>query len=111
MTFDPRQEIRSLSRTRDAVLAYCVLVDPISGDLITSLSVTTDPKEYAIRYDETATGITYIGKAVPGTSAASALWQIRKLDETLSPDFNVTFADGNADFDNVWNDRDSLTYS
>jgi hypothetical protein len=59
-----------------------------------------------------ATGITYVGKAQPGTSTASALWQIQKLDETGTPEtLVITYADGNAEFDNVWSDRLSLSYS
>lgn len=65
----------------------------------------------AIQYDDAGSGITYIGKASAGTATSAASWQIMKLDESSSPDFSITWADGNGSFDNVWNDRASLSYS
>jgi hypothetical protein len=56
------------------------------------------------------TGVTYIGEAVSGTATSAARWRIRKLVDT-SGDLAITFADGNKNMDNVWDDRASLTYS
>lgn len=66
---------------------------------------------YATKIDTTTTAnVIYIGNAAIASSAASAVWQIKKLDtSTLALD--KTWADGNDDFDNVWNNRASLTYS
>lgn len=51
----------------------------------------------------TTAGVTYIGKAAPGSPAASAVWQIKKLDtNTLALD--KTWA-ANGAFTQVWNDR------
>jgi len=52
---------------------------------------------------------TYVGLAVPGASQASAVWQAKKIDESTGT--VVTWADGNADFDNVATDLTLLTYS
>lgn len=66
---------------------------------------------YTTRLDETSTtSVTYVGKAVVGSSEASAVWQIQKIDETGAV-MSIKFADGNSSFDNVWNDRVSLTYN
>lgn len=62
---------------------------------------------YALLYDEGAT-YTYIGHADPGSSAASAVWRIKRL---TNADCTIVYADGDADFDNVWNDRSTLSYS
>lgn len=62
---------------------------------------------YTPRLDEGAT-YTYVGKAAPGSSDASAVWQIIRYP---SADFSEgLYADGDANFDNVWDDRESLTY-
>lgn len=53
--------------------------------------------------------ITYVGKATIGSSGASAVWQVQKIDETSGT--IITWADGNDNFDNVWNNYASLTYS
>lgn len=60
--------------------------------------------------DEANANTTYIGKAKMGASTSSSDWQIKKL----SISGNVTsflFADGDDDYDNVWDDRASLSYS
>lgn len=66
---------------------------------------------FAIQYDDAGSGITYIGKAKPGSSTSAPVWQIMKLDESSAPDFALTWADGNGLFDNVWANRASLSYS
>lgn len=52
---------------------------------------------------------TYIGKADAGTAGSSATWQVQRLNETVG--LVVEWADGNADFDNVWDNYASLSYS
>lgn len=64
---------------------------------------------YALKLDDTTTAnVTYVGKAVPGSSGASAVWQVKRIDE--SSGMVITWADGNALFDNSWDNRVSLTY-
>lgn len=53
--------------------------------------------------------ITYVGLAAPGTTQAAAKWQCKKIDETTG--VVITFADGDANFDNVATDLVALTYS
>jgi len=64
---------------------------------------------YAIVLDDTSTtNVTYIGKAAIGTISSSASWQIKKMDETTG--LIITWADGDSAFNNIWDDRISLTY-
>lgn len=65
----------------------------------------------AIKLDDTTTAnVTYVGKAAMGGLAASAVWQIMKIDETSG--LVITWADGNGLFDNIWDNRaTSVTYS
>jgi hypothetical protein len=53
--------------------------------------------------------ITYIGVAAPGTAQSTAKWQCKKIDTTTG--VVITWADGNADFDNTSTDLTALTYS
>lgn len=53
--------------------------------------------------------ITYVAIAAPGTSQSSALWQAMRID--TSSGAVITWADGNASFDNVATDLTALTYS
>lgn len=67
----------------------------------------------ALRYDQDADPPTYayLGQAQPGTSTAAASWRIQKLVFNAGGDVTCTWADGNANFDNVWDNRASLTYT
>lgn len=51
----------------------------------------------------------YLGFAEPGSLSSAAVWQIKHLD--TSSGLVTTFADGNADYDNVWDNRAILAYS
>lgn len=62
----------------------------------------------AVRVDEPSATLMYVGKAQPGTLTSAAGWQIQKLDTSIGT--TIEWADGNANFDNVWDDRASLTY-
>lgn len=69
-----------------------------------------DCKQEAKRVDDTSTiNVTYFGYAEVGSVTSSAVWRIKKVDETSG--LVETFADGNSNFDNVWDNRVSLTYS
>lgn len=53
---------------------------------------------------------TYLGYADPGTATSAATWAVKRVIET-GPDASITWADGNNSFDNIWNNRLTLTYS
>lgn len=57
----------------------------------------------------TSGSVTYVGFAPIGTATSSGSWQVIKID--TSSGTAVTWADGNANFDNVWDNYASLTYS
>jgi len=53
----------------------------------------------------------YIGEADPGTPTSSALWRIKYVVIATDSDVAITWAQGNATFDKVWDDRLIYTYS
>ncbi len=67
------------------------------------------PSTYTTRIDEADATTTYIGTADPGTAESAASWQVKKIVSTNPT--SIKFADGTSAFDNVWDDRASLTYS
>lgn len=69
-----------------------------------------DSVPYAIQLDDAGSGVTYVGEADPGTATSTAGWRIKRLTET-GPDVAVAWADGDANFNNVWTNRASLTYT
>jgi hypothetical protein len=70
-------------------------------------AVTTTDVALAIRLDDTADPILYIGKALVGSDESAAVWQIAKLD--TSSGLTKTWA--GTGFDQVWANRTTLTYS
>lgn len=86
----------------------------VQNDLIENnrVKVTNEESNYAVRTDAvTTSNVTYVGKAAIGSSTASAVWQVQKVDETTTNVAIITWADGDASFNNVWDNRASLTYS
>jgi hypothetical protein len=75
----------------------------------TTLALKAAPPMFITRVDEASSTITYVGEANPGTATSGAFWRIYKLDETSG--LIKTYADGNFNFDNVWDNRASLSYS
>jgi len=67
------------------------------------------PLDYIFRVDQSSGTVIYIGKGSASASTASAVWRISKVD--TSSLLTVTFADGNGNYDNVWDNRASLSYS
>ena len=76
-------------------------------ELITT--AINDSTDEAVQRDLTSTaGYIYTGKAAPGSLTSAAVWKICKIDTTTGA---TTWADGNNNYDNVYDDRTSLTYS
>jgi hypothetical protein len=53
--------------------------------------------------------ITYVGKAIPNSLTSAAVWQVKRLNQT-GVDLDIEFADGEATFDKIYDNRESLTY-
>lgn len=65
--------------------------------------------DYLIIVDTDDDPITYIGYALPGTNTSDNTWKIKRLDTTSG--VIVKWANGQTLFNNIWDDRASLTYS
>lgn len=73
--------------------------------------VKTKTEDYQVKIDDKENGITYIGKALPGLLSSSAVWQIKRVDETADPDLDILFADGVNTFTKIWDNRETYSYS
>ena len=85
-----------------------VLVDESGNVVSDSNPITTQSSNKALQLIESGSYI-YIGKATIGSDTADAVWQVRRIDETSG--LVILWADGNDNYDNVWDNYSSLSYS
>jgi len=92
-----------------------VQVDVLSSTLPSSASTETTLQtiafggtQFALRL-ATVSDVDYVGEASIGTATSAASWRIKKVDSASG--IIIQWADGNASFDNIWDNRASLTYS
>ena len=68
-------------------------------------------ENYLILIDDTSvTNKTFIGKSLPGSVESALVWQIKCIDETGSY-VKIGYAEGSKNFDKIWNNRISYSYS
>ena len=65
---------------------------------------------YALQYDDAGAGVTYIGEALPGTDTTASGWRIKRTTVSGS-DIMIEWADGDSMFNNIWDNRELLSYS
>jgi len=66
--------------------------------------------EQALVIDDAGGGVTYVGKAKCGTATSVARWQVKRVT-IVGADSVVEWADGNNEYDNIWDNRAALAYS
>jgi hypothetical protein len=71
--------------------------------------LSEDSMAYARQTDFVGEDVIYKGEAEAGTLTSSPYWRVRKIT-ILNDDISETWADGNTNFDNIWDNRASLTY-
>jgi hypothetical protein len=63
-------------------------------------STTVDTTEYI-----------YVGNADPGSSTSNAVWLVQRIAVYADGTTATLFANGTVAFDQIWDDRTTLTYS
>lgn len=132
MTMKPRRDDRELDKfveTGTGDTAVRVELDGAPGTTdvggkpsldVNVTNITINPDDDAIetrgmslslRVDKVSTSnVMYIGEALPGALEASAVWRIFIIDKTTTV-MKKRYADGNGNYDNIWANRASLTYT
>lgn len=75
----------------------------------TSAIATVSPT-FKTLIDEVDANTTYVGYAKLGTATSAASWKILKISVSGTVT-TTTYADGDDLFNNIWDDRASLSYS
>jgi len=68
------------------------------------------PTRKRLELDDASASVTYVGEAPFGAIATDSNWRIFRLS-TVGTVLSLTWADGDDNFDNVWANRTSLSYS
>lgn len=55
--------------------------------------------------------VTYRGDAVPGSATSAAAWRVQRMTMQSDGDIEILYADGDDSFNNIWDNRLSLSYS
>ena len=80
----------------------------IGNNLLNSLNNESLPK--TINIDESVSNIVYFGYADAGSLSSNPSWRVKKIE--ISGLVSITtYADGNTNFDNIWDNRLTLSYS
>ncbi len=64
--------------------------------------------------DEVSSTLTYVGSAGSGVSTSQPFWKIMRISKSSTSFPIITMiemADGNNEYDNIWDNRASLNYS
>lgn len=77
-----------------------------------NLHILTEAPALIQRMDYNASNLPiYIGLAIPTSLSSAAVWQIRRLTYTGNNVTLIEFADGDTEFNNIWDNRVSLNFS
>jgi hypothetical protein len=79
----------------------------ISSDGKTTVAVTSEDTGVSLRYDEVSSSVIYLAEGLFGALDSEPKWKIKQV--TISGSVGqIKYASN--DFNQVWNDRASLTY-
>ena len=78
-------------------------------DVLTALNTDTEDKRLTVRLDEVSDTLFYVGKALIGKVNSDANWLIIRYT-TVGNVLMSEYANGSENFDQVWNNRATLTY-
>ena len=78
-------------------------------DILEELQNDALAKRLTVRLDEVSDTLFYVGKALIGASESNSVWQVVRYT-TTGVILKSEYANGNEAFDQVWNDRATLTY-
>lgn len=82
---------------------------PLYSDQEGILAAKPRPQAVRLAYDG-SDNLEYVGFAAIGSATSSSVWQIFKLTYSSGNLVSITWAGSNEKYDNVWDNRTSLTY-
>lgn len=102
----PDQQIKSLD---DLITGTPVLGSIIEYDGTNWVATMADFEVHSAP-DSGNADILYVGKAAPGSADSASVWQIKRVT-IVGDSVHIEWANGDSLFDNVWDNRENLSYS
>lgn len=68
-------------------------------------------KPRAQRVDEVSSSLMYVGIAEVGSLTSASSWRIYRVSSTAGSSPIIEWADGNSNYDNIWDNRAALVYN
>lgn len=93
-----------------ALIASVTATGPKPVSATNPVPVTSTSTPFIDKIDANANGTTYYGTAAAGSATSAAVWQIQS-SSVSGVVTTFLWADGNVNFDNIWDNRTSLSYS
>lgn len=75
-----------------------------------TLNTSAQPDLVVEKIDQASATVTYIGQAAPGAATSAASWRIQRMSVSGTVT-TMEYADGDLSFNNIWDNRASLSYS
>lgn len=109
-------ETLASSQNKLHILGYVWNTDSLSYEVLTKsgggldVNVVGQSTDEATRLVYASATVSYLGKAPAGTATSSAAWKISRIT-TSGDNVTIEWADGNTNYDNIYDNRASLSYS
>jgi len=104
--------IQSVQTTVSGVVAVSGVATQTVFDNRQWLDVESLERQTSIRIDYSGISPIFIGEAPPGSLTSAPVWRIRQIVYAPGPNpVQIIWADGDTNFDNIWDNRASLSYS
>jgi hypothetical protein len=106
-------DIRDLTSVSDSVEVKQATASNLNANVSGTVTSNSPGDIYIQRIEYDSNGfVIYVGLAVPGSAESSLVWQIKKFtNNSMGQSTAINFADGNLNFDNRWDQRDTYSYS
>jgi hypothetical protein len=88
---------------------FLTVIRDNSTDILEEIRNDTLAKRLTVRLDQVSDTLFYVGKALIGSLDSQDLWQIVRYTQTGSI-LKSEYANGDETFNQVWNNRTTLTY-
>lgn len=92
------------------VIAGRVQELPLGDSLAGASSGGEEEVAYSKRIDFVSDDQLYRAEAVPGSDESDPVWRIRKVVLASDGDVVETWAEGDANFDKIWSNRETYNY-